>query len=207
MCSSDLVPRCSDWAEAMTPTPTQRLNEIAGQDWYRLKTRPIPKMTALELSRFLWSIQKPDEFKSSCWRWLGRKSDKGYGSFHLRGRNYVAHRISYTHFKGAITPGLTIDHVCRNKECTNPSHLRELTNKQNILAGTGVTANNARKTHCPKGHPYSGKNLMVKQYANSMPVRRCLECQRIHSRQLVVALSKKRRLARKLRLERNEDNE
>ncbi len=39
----------------------------------------------------------------------------------------------------------------------------------------------ARKTHCPKGHPYSGSNLRVIQRKNGI-IRECRECRTISSR-------------------------
>lgn len=35
---------------------------------------------------------------------------------------------------GKLTPGLVVDHVCRNRACVNPSHLREVTQRDNALA-------------------------------------------------------------------------
>lgn len=48
---------------------------------------------------------------------------------------------------------LVIDHICKNKACVNPIHLRMCTNRENCLRDNlGVSAINARKTHCLNGH-------------------------------------------------------
>jgi hypothetical protein len=33
--------------------------------------------------------------------------------------------------RGTVADGLMIDHICHNRACVNPDHLREVTNKQN----------------------------------------------------------------------------
>jgi hypothetical protein len=60
----------------------------------------------------------------------------------------------------------------------NPKHLRAVTNAENVLCGEGVTAKNAAKTSCPKGHPLSGENL----YVTPVGGRDCRECRRVASR-------------------------
>ena len=90
----------------------------------------------------------------SCWLWTGCTNNDGYGSIRIGGKNVRAHRVSYYLFKGRIKKGLEIDHICRVRNCINPNHLRQITTKENILAGVGAGAQNARKTHCPQGHEY-----------------------------------------------------
>lgn len=99
---------------------------------------------------------------SDCWLWRGLRSKKGYGTLDFTGRpSTTAHRVSWflAHGYWPKLP-MTIDHLCRNKICVNPSHLEEVTNRENILRGYGPFAVNARKTHCKNGHPLSGHNLM-----------------------------------------------
>lgn len=91
---------------------------------------------------------------SGCWLWRGTLTARGYGSIRINGPTLVAHRLSYEVFKGAIPEGLELDHRCRVLNCVNPRHLEAVTHAVNCLRGYGVPALNARKTHCPAGHPY-----------------------------------------------------
>lgn len=86
----------------------------------------------------------------TCWHWKGYRNDKGYG----RLNHTLAHRLVYELLRGPIPPGLTLDHLCRNKSCVNPDHLEPVTSVVNAMRGIGPAAVNARKTHCKRGHPF-----------------------------------------------------
>lgn len=94
-----------------------------------------------------------------CWEWTAGRS-RGYGVFSTEGRMVRAHKYLYEALMGPVPAGLVLDHLCRNRACVNPDHIQAVTSRTNTLRGAGVTAVNARKTHCPKGHPYEGKNVI-----------------------------------------------
>lgn len=133
------------------------------------------KLNKKDLKRFRECFQEghPDD----CWEWRGNIASNGYGRFFLlkgRERKYVgAHRIAYTHAKGKIKNH--IDHLCRNRKCVNPNHLEDVTCKENVLRGVGPAAINARKTQCPKGHPY---DRVVQYKGRNHPTRVCSICNR-----------------------------
>ena len=66
-----------------------------------------------------------------CWRWTGYVGEEGYARFNWNGRAGNAHRMAFEMVKGPIPDGMMIDHVCRNRSCVNPDHLRLATPKQN----------------------------------------------------------------------------
>jgi HNH endonuclease len=107
---------------------------------------------------------------SGCWIWVGDRSQKGYARIG-RGRAPAVHRLIYRLMRGPIPDGLQLDHLCRVRACVNPNHLELVTRKENILRGIGPTANNARKTHCPRGHIYDDSNTY-----HSRGQRECRTC-------------------------------
>jgi len=117
-------------------------------------------------------------FTPMCWEWTASTA-RGYGQITLRGKWASAHRLAWTILRGPIPDGLTLDHLCRNRACVNPSHLEPVTMKVNLLRGNGACARHARKTHCNRGHPLVPGNLRHSQ-AND---RRCLECHRQWNRE------------------------
>lgn len=124
-------------------------------------------------SRFHYWVIMND---SGCWGWAGRKQPDGYSKFRDNNRSSLAHRYSYEHFRGPIPDGLVIDHLCRNRSCSNPAHLEAVTMRENLLRGEGIFAKNARKTHCKRGHALTGDNV----YRTHLGHRGCRACTRIY---------------------------
>lgn len=125
--------------------------------------------------RFVGHIDLTDP--NGCWTWTSSKSF-GYGYFWLGKKRIRAHRLAYEMLVERIPDGLCLDHLCRNRACVNPDHLEAVTPTENLMRGESPAAINAAKTHCPKGHPYSGSNLLF-----SSGSRRCLTCHRDRERQ------------------------
>jgi hypothetical protein len=140
------------------------------------------------MERFWGKIEIGDE--SECWLWTDHIPPMGYGYFSTKGTSRYAHRWSYEQFVGPIPTGLQIDHLCRVRNCVNPHHLEVVTGRVNILRGTSPPALNARKTHCLRGHPYSGDNLRMKRGK-----RICRTCHNAHKRASRRRVTAARRLA------------
>lgn len=73
------------------------------------------------------------EPNSGCWLWLGSTMKVGgYGTGMLKKKAFLAHRLSYQIFKGAIPPNIYVCHKCDTPSCINPDHLFLGTAKENM---------------------------------------------------------------------------
>lgn len=137
----------------------------------------------MSIKRRVDYIEQDRGYGTPCWIWQRCVTVNGYGTFR-RGNNgpqKLAHRDYYEKVKGPIPEGLVIDHLCRVQVCVNPEHLEAVTLKENILRGEGMGAKYARRTHCAKGHPFSGDNL-IPSPPSRPGARGCRTCERERSR-------------------------
>lgn len=149
-------------------------------------------MTVTGTERRFWD--KVDK-SGSCWVWQAGYSGNGYGRFSPEaGKGVGAHRFAYESVVGVIPLGKEIDHLCRNRGCVNPTHLEIVTTKENVLRGEGACAQNARKMHCPQGHPYDFTNTLIKIDRGGRRGRACRACHRTRSRQRQTRLRREQRL-------------
>lgn len=122
------------------------------------------------------------EPNTGCWLWTGAIVRRGYGVVRRGGRTLKAHRYIYQLLRGPIPSGLEIDHLCRVTSCVNPDHLEPVTKAENLRRGNSLSAVNARKVTCVRGHPFTDENTRI--YPNGSRVcRTCLRA-RAHHRAL-----------------------
>jgi hypothetical protein len=132
---------------------------------------PIPR-PAIDRFNEKWELHW-----SGCWWWTGWLDADGYPGFRWDGGR-SAHRFSYQHYHGPIPPGMTVDHLCDRPRCVNPVHLALATPAANALRGDGPLAQNARKTHCVRGHAFDEANTY--EWRGQ---RKCRKCRAENSRQ------------------------
>lgn len=125
----------------------------------------------------------------ACWPWTAFKNEHGYGQFHDGTRLVRAHRHSLEMAEGPLPEGMVVDHACHNeadctdvpcqhRACCNPAHLEAVTQKVNSIRGRSG-AHQQEKTECPKGHPYSEENTLLR---NNGKHRICRACNRASQR-------------------------
>jgi len=124
--------------------------------------------------RFWSKVDKrgPDE----CWPWLASLRNSR-GIIWVDGKHRKASQIAWELANGKPFPaGMDACHSCDNPPCVNPSHIWPGTARDNALDASrkGRLVFPARnKTHCQKGHPYSGENLYITPRRFG---RRCRTC-------------------------------
>jgi hypothetical protein len=127
--------------------------------------------------RFFDYVDRGDE--DECWPWRGGTKN-GYGYFHPRDESAPngfgttrAYRWSYQHFVGPIPAGHDVHHVCYNRLCVNPKHLRAATRRANVLDSPNTVSGAAiRKTKCKHGHAFTPENTLIRKTGH----RACRQC-------------------------------
>lgn len=119
---------------------------------------------------------------SGCWKWTGSKRN-GYGQITVGPRRTMsAHRFSYELHVSPVPQGLQVDHLCRNPECANPSHLEVVTPRENTLRSPiTIASRKVAQSHCIHGHELSGLNLRLRP-GREAPRRQCRQCDRDYQR-------------------------
>src|SRR5215831_19113627 len=85
--------------------------------------------------------------ENGCALWPGAAAHNGYGVIRYQGKHRKVHRILYEYCVGPVPDGCELDHLCRTPLCANFAHLEAVSHQVNVLRGTSLSAENARKTH------------------------------------------------------------
>ena len=93
------------------------------------------------------------------------------------GKTTYAHRAVYDYLVGPIPAGLTIDHLCRVRNCVNPAHLEPCTIRENILRSDGLAALNAKKETCR-----CGRRFDIVRMIGDRQERACSHCASEHTK-------------------------
>lgn len=131
----------------------------------------IRGMNAAIERRFWAKVRKT----STCWLWTACLN-KGYGRFWPMGYGVYAHRFSLGLVGRQVPQGFEVDHLCGVKNCVRPTHLEIVLKAENIRRAD-CGRKHREKTHCPKGHPYSGVNLVRRPSGQ----RQCRACGRVRA--------------------------
>lgn len=112
-----------------------------------------------------------------CWEWMGQRNADGYGVIaRWAGRRMrPAHRVLYEVMVGPVPADHVVHHVCRNRACFNPAHLKVQRREEHTDAAMNWQAS---KTECPQGHPYDEDNTGIVVRSNGRRSRYCRACRR-----------------------------
>lgn len=106
----------------------------------------------------LASLFDNTETVGDCWLWRGPLRATGYGVVYLDGKHRSVHAAAL-HLADpemfSFQRGFEVDHICNNRACINPAHLRVVTHRENMRAGV------IRRTTCRAGHPWTNENTYV----------------------------------------------
>ena|SRR5581483_7110375 len=121
--------------------------------------RPF-EATPETIERFWAQVDKNGP--NGCWLWTGALDRCGYSAFFSRGAR-IGHRVAWQLTNGPIPDGMCLDHLCRVRACVNPDHLQPVSAKENTLRGNTPAGNNAKKTHCIRGHEFTPENTIIRK--------------------------------------------
>ncbi len=113
---------------------------------------------------------------TGCWEWIGARDSRGYGNVRVGRHVRKAHVVVYEALRGAISPGLECDHLCRVPWCVNPDHVDLVAHAENVRRGAArwVPAQRQRaKRRCPRGHTYTAANTYVRPSTGGRSCRAC----------------------------------
>ena len=92
-----------------------------------------------------------------CIVWVGYTNSDGYGRLWANGRMVPAHRYAWEQAHGPIPSGMVLDHMCWERSCVNPDHLRLATVAQNNANRSGA----CKGRGLPRGVYPSGRRYMA----------------------------------------------
>lgn len=116
--------------------------------------------------------------ETECWEWNKSLDKDGYGIYgpRINGKKFRlrVHRLSIDMFKEKLKEYFVVDHICRNRKCLNPDHLRQVSVTENTLFNSNAPwAIQKLQTHCKNNHELSNDNIYV--YGNSRKCKTCIK--------------------------------
>lgn len=117
--------------------------------YYKPKNKIVIPERVAERAATKW-----DDNGDGCWISTYSVLPSGYAQIgwneHREQYGTTAHRAAWVYFtKEQIPAGMVIDHLCRNKRCVNPDHLRMITNFENARRTRG---RDWKLGECANGH-------------------------------------------------------
>jgi hypothetical protein len=70
---------------------------------------------------------------SGCLLYMGRLDEDGYARISWQGKMSLGSHVVFELYYGAIPAGHEVDHICHVRRCVEPTHLRALTHRHNVI--------------------------------------------------------------------------
>lgn len=121
--------------------PHQGKGYCAGHRVQIKQGRPLAPLKGKALTpdeRFDAMVEAPEG--SECLVWSGAPNSSGYGGILVNGKYWRAHRYALARTGVRVDEGDLVDHICHNRLCVNPSHLRIVTKSENAQNRRSATA-------------------------------------------------------------------
>jgi hypothetical protein len=116
---------------------------------------PVTKHVAGSIAKRTRARVKIDK-ETGCHLWTGFRNADGYGRIAVGPGHRLVHRVAWEAVHGTIPEGMILMHICDNRRCCNPEHLklgtRAENNRDRVEKGRG---NGARALDLEK-HPQWG---------------------------------------------------
>ncbi len=121
-------------------------------------------------------FKHPATMLGSCWIWPRGLSSTGYGNYRgSDGKTYNAHKSAYEIFRGKVPSYLSLDHLCRKRDCVNPWHLEIVTQQENCKRGL-----RGASPTCSHGHKYTKETTRYRLSKFGTIHRCCKLCQKYY---------------------------
>lgn len=120
-------------------------------------------LSMLDIARF-WSKAEV-RGTQFCWEWKAKTSANGYGRFSIGASYYGAHRVALALHLGTYDriasegPNDLVLHICDNRKCVNPFHLRYGTSLENQQD----CADRGRMRRCPSRGEQNGRAVLTNE--------------------------------------------
>lgn len=105
---------------------TVRCKGFCGMHYRRFNAYGRTELPTTE-ERFWAKVDKTE----TCWNWTGQRTTGGYAMFSAKQKTWMAYRYVWSNYVSEIPENTEIDHICHNRLCVKPQHLRLATSKQN----------------------------------------------------------------------------
>lgn len=130
-------------------------------------------------TKLKWNASLEQKLKSytennGCWEYNGCTNNYGYCLIMVNKKLQYAHRLAWEFYNNKKIPdGMTVDHICFNRKCINPDHLRLLSAGEN----SGRHSESTMKLWCDKHNCPRKKTYFINKKSGNTNIRTvCLKC-------------------------------